>query len=190
MSFRLFFDANDNNIFGTTNNLTFNFFNDLNNSGVTLKAYQEILGAINVSYPFCSNCSAALASFSGATGTIGLINPLLPGSLTLRFKVFYDANNNNLIDTDECPGDWVVYSINLENPDPVCPPIQNVSCTVDLLNPDPSLVGFVNNCSGNVVHLRDVVSNQTCRDRYTLTRRYGIQISGICTEAITVPGTV
>ncbi|HQX45099.1 MAG TPA: HYR domain-containing protein, partial [Saprospiraceae bacterium] len=237
MSFRLFFDANDNNIFdlgdcagdwleynvnvinprlqtslngvivnsnndgiddiasltlcnGTTNNLTFNFFNDLNNSGVTLKAYQEILGAINVSYPFCSNCSAALASFSGATGTIGLINPLLPGSLTLRFKVFYDANNNNLIDTDECPGDWVVYSINLENPDPVCPPIQNVSCTVDLLNPDPSLVGFVNNCSGNVVHLRDVVSNQTCRDRYTLTRRYGIQISGIivdsCSQTILV----
>ncbi|MBK8402824.1 MAG: HYR domain-containing protein [Saprospiraceae bacterium] len=237
MSFRLFFDANDNNIFdlgdcagdwleynvnvinprlqtslngvivnsnndgiddiasltlcnGTTNNLTFNFFNDLNNSGVTLKAYQEILGAINVSYPFCSNCSAALASFSGATGTIGLINPLLPGSLTLRFKVFYDANNNNLIDTDECPGDWVVYSINLENPDPVCPPIQNVSCTVDLLNPDPALVGFVNNCSGNVVHLRDVVTNQTCRDRYTLTRRYGIQISGIvvdsCSQTILV----
>ncbi|MFZ1515830.1 MAG: T9SS type A sorting domain-containing protein [Saprospiraceae bacterium] len=175
---------------GTTNNLAFDFFNDLNNSGVPLKAFQEIVGAINVSYPFCSNCSAPLTSFSGATGTIGLINPLLPGTLTLRFKVFYDANNNNLIDTDECPGDWVVYSINLENPVPVCPPIQNVSCVVDLLNPDPALVGFVNNCSGNVVHLRDVVTNQTCRDRYTLTRRYGIQISGIvvdsCSQTILV----
>jgi hypothetical protein len=95
-----------------------------------------------------------------------------------------------LIDTDECPGDWIVYNITLENPVPVCPPIQNVSCTVDLLNPDPALVGFVNNCSGNVVHLRDVVTNQTCRDRYTLTRRYGIQISGIvvdsCSQTILV----
>lgn len=71
-----------------TNNLTFDFFNDLNNSGVPLKAFQEIVGAINVSYPFCSNCAAPLTSFSSATGTIGLVNPLLPGTLALRFKVF------------------------------------------------------------------------------------------------------
>ncbi len=64
----------------------------------------------------------------GRTAT--LINPLVSGSVQIKRRAFYDANNNNSIDANECVGDWVVYNITV-NPIPVAvaTPAAQSTCT-------------------------------------------------------------
>lgn len=51
-----------------------------------------------------------------------LVNPAVSGTLVMRFRAFFDANNNNMLDGNECAGDWIVYTVTV-NPQPInsCP---------------------------------------------------------------------
>ena len=56
-----------------------------------------------------------------------------------------------------------------------CPGPLTVSCSSDVPPPNISLVtGVSDNCVGTVTvsHISDVISGQTCANRYTLTRTY------------------
>ncbi|MCC7506319.1 MAG: HYR domain-containing protein [Saprospiraceae bacterium] len=98
-------------------NITFDAFADANGASGNIKAYQTV-SLSNVSLSFCNNCAALVTAFPGVNGAATLVNPALPGTVTLSFRVFNDLNNNNAIDADECPNDWVVYTITV-NPIPV-----------------------------------------------------------------------
>ncbi len=64
----------------------------------------------------------------GKTAT--LINPLISGSVEIKRRAFYDANNNNSIDANECVGDWVVYNITVNPiPDAVATPAAQSICS-------------------------------------------------------------
>jgi hypothetical protein len=42
---------------------------------------------------------------------ISLVNPALQGTLVMKLRTFFDVNNNNVLDANECAGDWIVYTI-------------------------------------------------------------------------------
>lgn len=94
-----------------------------------VKIYQEItFNNATQSGLWCSGtsgagCSAAPGLFAGATNTFSKVNPVLPGSVILRFRPYFDNNNNNNIDVGECAGDWAVYTVNFETQAPTitCP---------------------------------------------------------------------
>jgi len=50
---------------------------------------------------------------------VSLVNAAQPGTLEMKLRTFYDANNNDLLDVDECAGDWIVYTVNVNTALPV-----------------------------------------------------------------------
>src|SRR5207249_2656716 len=44
-----------------------------------------------------------------------LNNPALPGTVVIKRRAFFDNNLNNQLDPNECAGDWVVYTITVNN---------------------------------------------------------------------------
>ena len=50
---------------------------------------------------------------------VSLVNASQPGTLEVKLRTFYDGNNNNLLDVDECAGDWIVYTVNVNTALPV-----------------------------------------------------------------------
>lgn len=77
-------------------------------------------------------------------------------------------------------------------PQLTCPPNITVQCANLVPTPDISLVTSTDNCSGTatITHVSDVITNQTCPNRYTLTRTYRATDlcgnSATCTQTITV----
>jgi hypothetical protein len=67
-----------------------------------------------------------------------------------------------------------------------------VQCANLVPTPDPALVSSTDNCAGTatVTHVGDVVSNQTCTNRFNITRTYratdACGNSATCTQTITV----
>ena len=45
----------------------------------------------------------------GRTAT--LINPAVSGTVVIKRRAFFDDNLNNILDANECVGDWIVYTI-------------------------------------------------------------------------------
>ncbi|MEQ1675187.1 MAG: PKD-like domain-containing protein [Chitinophagaceae bacterium] len=78
-----------------------------------------------------------------------------------------------------------------ENPTITCPGPVTVSCAALVPAPDPGSIVAADNCPGVVVtHISDVISGQTCANRYTVTRTYrATDAAGNfveCTQIITV----
>ncbi|HMC99873.1 MAG TPA: hypothetical protein VKH37_06965, partial [Ferruginibacter sp.] len=76
-----------------------------------------------------------------------------------------------------------------------CPAAVAVRCAGDVPAPSPSTVMASDNCSGVTVNWAgDVISGQTCANRYTITRIYvafdACGNSATCTQAITVNDNV
>ncbi|MDZ4702367.1 MAG: MopE-related protein, partial [Saprospiraceae bacterium] len=91
--------------------VTFDNFQDISGLGLTgLKVYQTA-SYTNISPSFCNNCTDLLSTYTGMSQTASLVNPALSGTLVLRFKAWADANGNNMVDPEECAGDWVKYTI-------------------------------------------------------------------------------
>jgi hypothetical protein len=103
-------------------NVTFNLFSDLTGIVGNVKAFQVVQGGVNVAYSYCTNCAAPLSAFTNLVSTLSLVDPTMGGSLVMRFRAWDDLDDNNSVDADECPGDWIEYTITV-NPLPqmVCP---------------------------------------------------------------------
>jgi len=87
-----------------------------------------------------------------------------------------------------------IITVNDQTPPTLtCPGPLTVSCSSDVPAPNISLVtGVSDNCVGTVTvsHISDVISGQTCANRYTITRTYrATDVCGNtaqCTQTITV----
>ena len=77
-------------------------------------------------------------------------------------------------------------------PSITCPGPITISCGSALPEPNPSLVSATDNCSGalTVAFVSDVISGQTCANKFTVTRTYRATDvcgnSATCTQIITV----
>jgi hypothetical protein len=73
-----------------------------------------------------------------------------------------------------------------------CPVAVTVSCANQVPAPNPASVTETHTCPGGVIktHLGDVISNQTCTNRYTITRTYQVadecDNTASCSQVITV----
>ncbi|MBK9272402.1 MAG: hypothetical protein IPM48_12485 [Saprospiraceae bacterium] len=105
-----------------------------------------------------------------------IFNPGALGIGTHTVQYCFDAADG--IPNGQHPGcnQCISQSVGIDGPPTItCPANLNVSCAIDVPAPNPALVTINSNPCPNpamVVHVSDVISNQTCRDRFTLTRTY------------------
>ncbi len=98
---------------------------------------------------------------------------ILPGACTESFTI-----QRTWTATDACGNTGTciqnVFVQDISAPSITCPAGITVSCTSEVPAPDPASVITSDDCGGvvTVTHEGDVISNQTCADRYTLTRTY------------------
>jgi len=107
-----------------------------------------------------------------------------------------DAGNNNVTltvtDIDGATSSCIAIVTVIDNTVPVitCPPNITVSCAANVPPVNTSLVTASDNCPVTVTHVSDVITNQTCASRFTLTRTYkATDASGnnaSCSQVITV----
>src|SRR5439155_3818474 len=80
-------------------------------------------------------------------------------------------------------------------PSVTCPGLVTVQCASSVPAPNTSLVSASDNCGGpvTVTFVNDVISGQTCPNKYTITRTYkatdSCNKSATCTQTITVNDT-
>jgi HYR domain/Secretion system C-terminal sorting domain len=86
-----------------------------------------------------------------------------------------------------------IITVNDQTPPVItCPAPVTVSCASAVPAPNTTLVTATDNCAGviTITHISDVISNQTCTNRYTITRTYrATDVCGNfaqCTQIITV----
>jgi hypothetical protein len=101
---------------GATSNVSITAFSD-GTAQSNIYVQQQITTNNATLASWCVNCTAAIGDFVGQTATAALINGSLPGSVTVRFRAFVDADGSDEYEAGECAGDWVVYTINI-NPLP------------------------------------------------------------------------
>ncbi len=107
-----------------------------------------------------------------------------------------DIGNNNVTltvtDADGAISNCVAIVTVVDNTIPVitCPANVTVSCVANVPAVNTASVTTTDNCPVTVTHVSDVITNQTCANRYTLTRTYkATDASGnnsTCSQVITV----
>ena len=137
----------------TNNNLFFSGFADPYNTYPSnlVKVQQEFVRT-NVNFTCCSDGNLPLSAYQIPPSfalNVSLINPTLPGTLVMRFRSFFDANNNNTLDAGESTSDWLVFTVYVNE-------LQLGTCTGVNLNCNGSnsgtvSAGAVSNASG-IIH--------------------------------------
>ncbi|NOT50058.1 MAG: HYR domain-containing protein [Chitinophagaceae bacterium] len=152
--------------------------NDVNQCGAVVTYSPTITGipVPTVTYTFTG---ATTASGSG-DGSGSFFNI---GTTTVSITA------TNACGTANCSFDVTVNDT--QNPTITCPAPVTVQCEGDVPPPNPASATAADNCPGVVVTFRgDVISGQTCANRYTITRTYrATDASGNfveCTQIITV----
>lgn len=126
-------------------------------------------------------------SFSGATTGSG--NGTGSGSSFNTGVTTVTLTATNSCGSDNCS--FTVTVNDTQKPTITCPAPVTVSCTGEIPAPDISAVVATDNCPGvSVAFVDDVISSQTCANRYTVTRTYratdNAGNSETCTQLITV----
>ena len=101
-----------------SNNLSFSVFSDLNSAmpAGQVKVIQQVT-LTNVTLGF-GNGVAPLSAYSPSFDrNVSLVDPNVVGTLVLSFQAFFDADNDDVLDLDECASDAVVYTVTV-NPRP------------------------------------------------------------------------
>ncbi len=96
----------------SSDNLFFSGIKDLNHPTPSGQfKVQQVLTGSNVTV-CCPDGTFALSLYASSfSRNVSLLDPSNPGTLTIRFREFYDANNNGSVDPMECASDWFVYTI-------------------------------------------------------------------------------
>jgi hypothetical protein len=111
------------------NNILTGAITDQNGSIDPLLKFQQTYSPVNVNALLCISCTSALPFFSQPF-TASLVDPSLPGSMTLRWRPWVDANNDNIVDASECAGDWIEIIITVNpNPTAVATPSTQSICS-------------------------------------------------------------
>jgi len=146
----------------TVSNLHINQVSDLNNVTPSnlVKVKQEFT-LTNVTFAPVSDV-IPIGSYGPEDLNVALINPHLPGTLEMKGYAFFDSNDNDLLDADECAGDWIKYTITVKplSEDPISISVdRNNLCPND--NGDITLTAnggfgytmnwFKDNCNGTSI---------------------------------------
>ncbi|MCZ2100369.1 MAG: HYR domain-containing protein [Chitinophagales bacterium] len=100
-----------------------NFGDFTHTGGIGLESQRKVFQSWegeNVTVGLCTDCNRTAASMSNTIETVALVDPSLPGKITIKFLAYIDANNNDQIDLNECSSDTIIYIYTLH------PPITNV----------------------------------------------------------------
>jgi hypothetical protein len=138
--------------------------------------------------------TVGITTFDNCSGTPTI---LFAGDITLNQTC---ANRFNITRTyravDECGNSATcTQSISVFDsslPSIICPTNVTVQCANQVPAPNPGSVTSTDNCGGGatVTHVGDVMSNQTCDNRFNITRTYRAMDacgnSASCTQTITV----
>jgi len=142
-------------------------------------------------------CSAVILTTTISTPTVnGCLKPGTPTHTDFPAGNIYPVGITNIIWTvTDAAGNTAtaVQAITVvDNQVPVitCPGNLNLKCASDVPDVDVNSVTATDNCSATVTHVGDVITNQTCANRFTLTRTYKATDpagnSATCSQIITV----
>lgn len=166
---------------------------------------------ITVSYGLCAivcppdvtvnnepgKCGAVVNFEATTTGNCGDL-VFLEGQDTVSSGSFFSVGQHNILVKSPSTEETCSFIITVvDNENPVitqCPGLLTVSCAANVPLPDISLVKATDNCEVvTISHAGDVISNQTCANRFTLTRTYiATDANGntaTCSQVITVNDT-
>lgn len=103
-----------------------------------------------------------------ASNTTGTFTNLLPGVYTVTVT---DLIGGSCIASTTAT---INQGVDVTPPTIVCPPGASYSCASQVPAPNVALVTATDNCPGTITKtfVSDVISGQTCANRYTLTRTY------------------
>jgi hypothetical protein len=139
-------------------------------------------------------CSANVNFEATTTGNCGPL-VFLEGQDTVKSGAAFSVGQHNIVVISPSTDEICNFTITVvDNEKPVitqCAADLTVSCAANVPSPDISLVKATDNCgSVTISHVGDVISNQTCANRFTLTRTYLATDShgntATCSQVITV----
>ena len=163
---------------------------------------------ITVSYGICAiicpqnittnnepgKCGAILKFDAKTTGDSGPL-VFLEGQDTVKSGLFFSVGVHTILvkspSTEETCS-FTITIVDIENPVITQSPASlTVSCAADVPLPDIRLVTATDNCGDvTISHAGDVISNQTCTNRFTVTRTYKATDNhgntATCSQVITV----
>jgi hypothetical protein len=139
-------------------NITLSNITNTCGAPATYSATATGIPAPTISYTFTgATTGSGSGTGSGSTFNVGVTTVTLTAT--------------NSCGTTNCS--FTVTVNDTQNPVITCLAPVTVSCTGNVPAPAPSTVTATDNCPGVVVtHVGDVISNQTCANRYTITRTY------------------
>ena len=139
---------------------------------------------------------ASIVSADVNNGSYDPENTSLTYSLSKSNFTCADAGNNNVTltvtDINGAASTCIAIVTVIDNTAPVitCPANITVSCAANVPPANTASVTATDNCPVTVTHVSDVITNQTCASRFTLTRTYkATDASGnnaSCSQVITV----
>jgi HYR domain/Ig-like domain CHU_C associated/Secretion system C-terminal sorting domain/PKD-like domain len=142
------------------------------------------------------SCYASVAAAEAAALAATTATDNCPGTLTEVASTVGTCSAVITVTTTDIAGNFtsVTYNTRIDNTAPVitCPAPVTVSCASAVPAADILLVTVSDNCPGaiTVIHVGDVISAQTCANRFTVTRTYratdGCGNFAECTQVITV----
>jgi hypothetical protein len=136
-----------------------------------------------------SKCTADVGNPSLATDDCGptmvTASTIFPVGISVQIFTATDVSGN----TSTCSRKVTVTDS--EPPKITCPVPITVTCASEIPAPDISAASASDNCgTPTITHVGDAITNQTCANKYTLTRTYkatdGFGNTAICTQLITV----
>ena len=146
-------------------------------------------GTIASCYPTVAAAQAAALAATNATDNC-------PGALPEVASTVGTCSAVITVTTTDACGNAtaVTYNTRIDNTAPVitCPANVTVSCAANVPAVNTASVTATDNCPGAIVitHIGDVITNQTCANRFTVTRTYratdGCGSFTECTQIITV----
>ncbi|MBK6902817.1 MAG: T9SS type A sorting domain-containing protein [Saprospirales bacterium] len=98
-----------------SDNLFFTQFDDLAGAMPTalVKVQQEFIRT-NVTFAPTDGTYPLSDYATPFSRTVSRINPGIWGSLEMRFRAFFDMDDDNAIDDGECVGDWIIYNVSVD----------------------------------------------------------------------------
>ncbi|HNL84367.1 MAG TPA: SBBP repeat-containing protein, partial [Chitinophagales bacterium] len=134
--------------------------------------------------PILCNGQSSILSFSPANDIqtvnwyngCGTLGAFLGNANTVTVSPSINSQYSVIVQSTSGCKDTACVSVMIENTPPLItnvPSNLNVSCSSDVPQADISTITVTDNSSGNItVTVQDVISNQTCANRYTITRTW------------------
>ena len=164
--------------------------NDLTAPTLTCPANVTVSCASSVPAP--STASVSASDLCGGTVTVAFVSDVISNqTCPNRFTVTRTYRATDLCGNSATCAQTITVN-DQTAPTLLCPQNVTVTCASEVPAPAPASIGTSDNCGGTVtvIHQSDVITNQVCANRFTITRIYrATDICGntaTCAQIITV----